>query len=1006
LDSSNIQKYRASGSFLTRALFCQTLLKNPKNLFLFETSSEVKKAKKTLEYGLKFPLIDIATTSDALAFFAASTGNYIGTIAMFGANIRYEYLKKKQTFTLQRWDIKSPRECIESLSNLGFCYEADAYSPYTYCLVGSELHIQDRHTKMQVSFFGDEIDDITLQNDTKNNQFFDATIQSKICRVESRIVYTKNSPAFPEENTDIQPIETGASAFTFDLDFFEKKEKLSENFIQTIAFLSEWEDIWFLPIQFDDLEDFSKYIQGYTGKICIHTHFPKPIQTFLSDNWNFWKEIEVIECPKLTIESVASETIAHIGDDCIGKLFVQKRTKKQTMRALDLLMTLKPGDYVVHQDHGIGRFGEILEKEVSGAKREYASIRYAGDDVLYVPVTELYRITKYLGEENPTLHKLGGATWKKTLNETEAEILKTAEELLEMYAKRKLARGYAFQKHAEAENAFRDAFTYSHTEDQKSAIEMIASYMEEPIPMDMLLCWDVGFWKTEVAMNAAFKAVNSWKQVAVISPLVVLTLEHADSFAKRFLGAKRTNWKKEIRIEILSRLSTQKEAKKILEGLGNGEIDIVIGTHRLLGDDIRFANLGLLIVDEEHRFGVIDKEKIKKLRAGIDVLSLSATPIPRSLNLALSGMRQLCMLTTPPPSRKSIITRVIGWNEAAIRSAIEAELERDGQVIFLHNRVASLQGVANELQGMLGKKLTPLLLHGQMPSHQIEDTLLSFRAQKANCLITTTVIENGVNFLEANTIIIDHADEFWLAQLHQLRGRVGRKDREAHCILTYRKPFLPEDGKKRLLAIIEHSHLWAGFEIAMRDLEIRGAGEILGIAQSGKTKETGMSLYVKLLETKMEELQTGKKSGTPEVSIELDIGFVIPESFFTSDIDKIQFYRNLEWIEEFEELMGVKKSFFAIHGESEDLEKLFLILEARFLLFPYKIRTVKKVLKDYVFDFIGAVPQDIRNFLSLDPEENITVQSIERVRVAKNIFTSDFDFLKKIVSLARNGNQK
>lgn len=226
-----------------------------------------------------------------------------------------------------------------------------------------------------------------------------------------------------------------------------------------------------------------------------------------------------------------------------------------------------------------------------------------------------------------------------------------------------------------------------------------------------------------------------------------------------------------------------------------------------MGEDVHFANLGLLVIDEEHRFGVIDKEKIKRIRAGIDVLSLSATPIPRSLNLALSGMRQLCMLTTPPPSRKSIVTRVIGWNETAIRSAIDTELERGGQVIFLHNRVASLQGIANELRGIVGRKLTPLLLHGQMPSHQIEDTLLAFRAQEANCLISTTVIENGVNFLEANTIIIDHADEFGLAQLHQLRGRVGRKDKEAQCILTYRKPFLPEDGKKRLLAIIEHSHL-------------------------------------------------------------------------------------------------------------------------------------------------------------------------------------------------------
>ena len=376
--------------------------------------------------------------------------------------------------------------------------------------------------------------------------------------------------------------------------------------------------------------------------------------------------------------------------------------------------------------------------------------------------------------------------------------------------------------------------------------------MESSDPMDRLLAGDVGFGKTEVAMNAAYKAVLSGKQVSVISPLVVLTLEHIESFRERFI-------ERNVRIECLSRLTSPREERRILAGLSDGSIDIVIATHRVLGEDVDFKNLGLLIIDEEHRFGVKDKERIKKLRQEIDILSLSATPIPRSLNMALGGMRTLSVLRDPPPSRKPIHTQILAWNTGIIAKAILDELDRDGQVLFLHNRVTSLEGTAAELMRVCGPRLKPILLHGQMLGHEIEDALISFREGHGNCLVSTTVIENGVNFLRANTIIIDHADEFGLAQLHQLRGRVGRTDKTAHAILLYRKPILAEDAKKRLLAIVEHAELGAGFEIALRDLEIRGAGEILGVSQSGKSKQTGMSLYLKLLESKVEELKSGKK---------------------------------------------------------------------------------------------------------------------------------------------------
>jgi transcription-repair coupling factor (superfamily II helicase) len=697
-----------------------------------------------------------------------------------------------------------------------------------------------------------------------------------------------------------------------------------------------------------------------------------------------------VPIPKIRLESAQSKDTAYIADDVLGQLFVEKRSRKQSLRSLDLLMTLKPGDYVVHQEHGIGKFLEMTEKEVMGINREYVAIGYAKDDKLYVPITELYRVTKYLGEEHPKLHDLGGTVWKKTLKDTEAEVLKTASELLDIYARRKITPGYAFGKFPEKETAFRLAFPHIHTADQISAIEDIFEDMESPEPMDRLLCGDVGFGKTEVAMNAAYKAVLSGKQAAIISPLVVLTLEHFDSFVKRFAGTG-------IGIAVLSRLSGTKEADAALEGIRNGTVKIIVGTHRLLGADVRFQKLGLLVIDEEHRFGVLDKEKIKRLRAGIDILSLSATPIPRSLNLSLSGLKKLSILTTPPPNKKPIGTQVIKWDETIIRETIVRELDRGGQVIFLHNRVASLAGTAKEIERIAGRKLHPLLLHGQMKAEEIENVLLDFRSGESNCLVSTTVIENGVNFLNANTIVIDHADEFGLAQLHQLRGRVGRKDRDAHCLLVYRKEVLPDDSKKRLISLVEYSHLGAGFEIAMRDLEIRGAGEILGIAQSGRSRETGVSLYLKLLENKMQELQTGTVPHTTDVKIELDVQFVLPDTLFNGDIDKIQFYRSLEGIDSVEDLESTRISITGTHGENEDVERLFLLLKARILLSEYGIFHLKKVLRDYVFDFRGATTRDIRNFLAIDREGNFLVQNLDRVRVGQNIYAGDLDFLSKLV---------
>jgi transcription-repair coupling factor (superfamily II helicase) len=782
--------------------------------------------------------------------------------------------------------------------------------------------------------------------------------------------------------------------WTFDLDFIKERASIRELFADWISF--EWGGISleYTSLSIESIDELTSLLNAHSNTVIFYTALTPVIQKYLSDNG---LSAQIVNLPKITWE-LSTQNTEHImiADDLLTSIFVQKKSRRTTLKALDLLMSLHPGDYIVHENHGIGIFTAITKKEVAGTQKEFIELEYAKNDKLFVPITELHRITKYLGESEPILHALGGAVWKKTLSDTEDEVLQTAIELLDLYARRKIAKGFTFARHSEESLAFQSAFKYTHTRDQIRAIDDIFLDMESEEPMDRLLAGDVGFGKTEVAMNAAHKAVLSGKQVAIISPLVVLTLEHIDSFNERFGDTG-------MRVAGLSRLTPAREERAILAGLADGTIDIVIGTHRLLGEDVNFGNLGLLIIDEEHRFGVRDKERIKELRQEIDILSLSATPIPRSLNMALSGMRKLSILREPPPSRKSIHTQILGWNPEIIKQVITEELSRDGQVLFLHNRVQSLDGTAAELIRIVWPSLKPILLHGQMSAHDIENALLAFRAGSGNCLVTTTVIENGVNFLRANTIIIDHADEFWLAQLHQLRGRVGRWSAIAHALLLYRKPILAEDAKKRLLTIAEHTELGAGFEIALRDLEIRGAGEILGISQSGKTKQTGMSLYFKLLENKVEELRTGeKKSSFLDIGIDLNISIVLDDTLFTSDIDKLNFYRNLESVESLTELDSFEAAWSG--DTSEALDRLFLILRARILLSKYRVTSIKRILWDFVFNFSWATTAIIREFLELDQDGNFLVQNLERVKTSQKNYTNDLDFLQKLVYSLEHGS--
>jgi len=531
---------------------------------------------------------------------------------------------------------------------------------------------------------------------------------------------------------------------------------------------------------------------------------------------------------------------------------LKKRLKLKGLRpdeesAIDNFVDIEIGDYVVHVDHGIGRYLGVEKIKVGKSYIDHFLLEYADGDKLYVPYTDLNKLQKYIGFEKtpPRLYKLGTKLWKRVKERVKTGVGRVALELLEIQAKRNAVEGFKFSVDTEWQNDFEKEFPYKETPDQvRSSIE-VKKDMERPKPMDRLLCGDVGYGKTEVALRAAFKAVMDNKQVAMLVPTTILAEQHYNTFKSRMA-------KYPIRIEMLSRFRTEEEQGRIVEGLKSGAVDIVIGTHRLLSGDMKFKDMGLLIIDEEQRFGVRHKEHMKKMRLAVDVLTLTATPIPRTLYMALMGGRDISIINTPPSERLPVETRITYYDEALIREAILREKERAGQVFFVHNRVDGIEKVARRIAGLI-PEVSTAVAHGQMPEKLLEDTMLKFIEGRIDCLISTTIIESGIDIPNANTIIINRADAFGLADLYQLRGRVGRFTRKAYAYLLIPKNFvLSSESEKRLSAIKKFQELGSGFKLAMEDLEIRGAGNLLGTEQHGYMHQVGFDLYCRLLKGAIE----------------------------------------------------------------------------------------------------------------------------------------------------------
>lgn len=596
----------------------------------------------------------------------------------------------------------------------------------------------------------------------------------------------------------------------------------------------------------------------------------------------------------------------------------------------DFLTGLKAGDYVVHNDHGIARFEGLEKKTVDDITKEYLKLAYAENDKLFVPIDQADKVNKYIGSEEtmPKLTRLGSAEWNTLTKRAAKETQVIAKELLKLYAERKAARGVKFKEDNDLQAQFEKTFQYEETPGQIKAIVDVKGDMERPVPMDRLVCGDVGFGKTEVAMRAAFKAVQSGKQAALIAPITILADQHYKSFKKRMDEFH-------VRVEMLSRFKTHKEQKQIVEKLGKGEVDIVVGTHRLLQADIKFKDLGLLIIDEEQRFGVKQKEVIKNLRKNVDVLTLTATPIPRTLNICLNKIRDITTITTPPFGRLPVTTEVRKYSASLIRDAILKEIRRGGQVYFLHNRVQTIDSFADKL-----KELVPeakfIVAHGKLGSGDLEERVMAFKEKKYDVLVSSTIIENGIDLENANTLIVNNADRFGLAQLYQLRGRVGRGKVQAYAYFLYHGQRLKLDAKKRLRAIVEASDLGSGFQIAMKDLEIRGAGDILGANQHGVINVVGVSHFIRMLNKAVEDLKEGRimegEEEPADVSIELPLPSYIPDSYIPTAKDKINTYQKLSSANNVGYLKEIEEELIEEYGKApEEVKNLFKIIVIKIL---------------------------------------------------------------------------
>lgn len=685
-----------------------------------------------------------------------------------------------------------------------------------------------------------------------------------------------------------------------------------------------------------------------------------------------------------------------------------KAVRKKGVAKITSFAELKPGDYVVHANHGIGVYKGIKQMAAGGTTRDYLDIVYDKGDKLYVPVDQLDLVQKYIGSEgnSPKINKLGGAEWQKAKAKVRKSINEIAQDLVKLYAARATLKGHSFGKDTEWQRQFEDEFPYEETPDQLASLEEIKRDMESDKPMDRLLCGDVGYGKTEVAIRAAFKAVMDGKQVAFLVPTTILADQHYNNFIKRFSDFP-------IKIDMISRFRTPKQQKATLQALKEGNVDILIGTHRLVSKDIVFKDLGLLIVDEEQRFGVAQKEKIKGMKKNVDVLTLSATPIPRTLHMSLTGVRDISVIETPPEDRYPIQTYVVEQNDQLIRDAILREIGRGGQVYFVYNRVESIDSMANYIRDLVPECKVGIM-HGQMTEKELETEMIAFMNKEYDVLVCTTIIETGIDISNVNTMIVHNADKMGLSQLYQLRGRVGRANRIAYAYFIYTKDkILTEVAEKRLKALKDFTELGSGFKIAMRDLEIRGAGNMMGSSQHGHMASIGYDLYCRMLEDTIKLIKGEIENEPIETSVDIKVDAFIPSSYITDEIQKIEVYKKIAAIENINDFMEIKSELEDRYSSIPDsVYNLMDIAYIKSICKGLYIEDIKETAKELRFKFVKGYKgfEDIYSVLLNQYKDDVILYFGETpsfaIKLANIKKETALEYYKKLLEDISENSQK
>ena len=637
--------------------------------------------------------------------------------------------------------------------------------------------------------------------------------------------------------------------------------------------------------------------RGFRVELCAPEPAARRLVALLAEHGAFVDAVHAPFSRGAVLEEVKLAVLAET--DVTGRRQSHRRPAPRSRDQRRFFDDLAPGSFVVHQHHGVARFEGMVRRRIGGHEREYLLLAYRGSDKLYVPSDQVEAIRQYTGGEAPALSRMGGADWTAVKNRVRKAVAEIAGELVELYQRRLTTQGHAFDADTPWQRELEDAFEFQETRDQRQAIIDVKSDMERAVPMDRLIVGDVGFGKTEIAVRAAFKAVQGGRQVAILVPTTLLAQQHAQTLRDRFAPFP-------LRVEMLSRFLTPAQARKVLRGLESGEVDVVVGTHRLLSADVRFKRLGLLVVDEEQRFGVRHKEAVKSLRADLDVLTLTATPVPRTLEMSLTGIRDISLLDTPPADRQPILTYVGEQAERPIAEAVRRELLREGQVFYVHNRVADIEHVAERLRSLVPDARVAVA-HGQMDEGTLERVVLDFADYAYDVLVCTTIIESGIDMPTVNTLIVDRADRLGLGQMHQIRGRVGRSGRRAYAYLLHPVDrTLSEEAYERLKTIGEATALGSGYRIAMRDLEIRGAGNLLGEAQSGHIAAVGYDLYCRLVNEAVAALRGDVDEDPPEVSVEVPVDAHIPDSYMSREAVRLEAYRRLASVVKMSEIEDVR----------------------------------------------------------------------------------------------------